>query len=259
MTYLITVLRVELFKVWKSKVIWLTALAFTMAPLMAGFFMFVLKDPNLAESTGLLGAKAQIAGEASWPSYVKLHAQMISVGGILVFGFVMSWIFGREFADGTVKELLVLPYSRAIVIIAKFIVSLITNLLLTTYIIIIGFIIGMLIDLPNWSIDIIFDDYVRLIFITILTMILSTPVALFACVGRGYLAPLGFVIFTLVFSQVLTAIGYGHHFPWAIPAIYSDIIETDIVFSWHRLLLIFVTSGLGVISTIYYMLFTDQH
>lgn len=106
MIYLYTVLRVECLKVIKSKVIWLTAAAFTIAPLMAGFFMFVLKNPELAKNSGLLGTKAQIAGEATWPSYIELHAQMISVGGIFIFGFVTSWIFGREYADQTIKDLL---------------------------------------------------------------------------------------------------------------------------------------------------------
>src|SRR5699024_1298166 len=46
--------------------------------------------------------------------YINLHAQMIAVGGIFVFGFVTSWIFGREYADKTVTDLLALPYSRAI-------------------------------------------------------------------------------------------------------------------------------------------------
>src|SRR5690625_4535709 len=116
MTCFLAALQTEMLKIRKSKVIWITAAAFTIAPLMAGFFMFVLKDPELAKSTGLVGAKAQIAGEANWPSYLGLHAQMIAVGGIFVFGFVTSWVFGREYSDNTVKDLLALPYSRAVIV-----------------------------------------------------------------------------------------------------------------------------------------------
>ncbi|WP_224075478.1 hypothetical protein [Planococcus chinensis] len=47
----------ENMKVRKSKMIWVTFAAFTVAPLMAGFFMFILKNPDLAESSGLVGAK----------------------------------------------------------------------------------------------------------------------------------------------------------------------------------------------------------
>src|SRR5690625_7542552 len=97
--------QIEGLNIRKSNVIWITMAAFTMAPFMAGFFMVVLKDPELAKNAGLLGAKAQIAGEANWPSYLSLYAQMIAVGGILVVGFVTGWIFGREYADQTAKDL----------------------------------------------------------------------------------------------------------------------------------------------------------
>src|SRR5690625_3645710 len=151
MKYFSAVLLTEALKIRKSKVIWLTAAAFTIAPLMAGFFMFVLKDPELAKNSGLVGAKAQIAGEANWPSYLNLHAQMVAVGGILVFGFITSWIFGREYVDSTIKDLLVLPYSRAVTVIAKFVAAFITNIILSIYIVTLGLVIGWIIGLPNWS------------------------------------------------------------------------------------------------------------
>src|SRR5690625_5015988 len=112
--------------------------------------MFVLKKPELAKNAGLIGAKAQIAGEANWPSYLRLHAQMIAVGGIFVFGFVTSWIFGREYADRTVVDLLALPYSRAVLVLAKFSASFITNILLTVYVVTLGFLLGWIIELPQW-------------------------------------------------------------------------------------------------------------
>src|SRR5699024_6926344 len=77
--YFLASLYTEGLKIIKSKVIWIIAAAFSIAPLMAGFFMFVLKDPELAKSSGLVGAQAQIAGEANWQSYMELHAQMIAV------------------------------------------------------------------------------------------------------------------------------------------------------------------------------------
>jgi hypothetical protein len=35
------------------------------------------------------------------------------------------------------------------------------------------------------------------------------------------MAPLGFVVLTLVFSQIIAATGFGTYFPWAIPGIFS--------------------------------------
>ena len=258
MRYFFAALRVEGLKIRKSKVIWLTAAAFTIAPLMAGFFMFILKDPSLAKSSGLVGSKAQIVGEANWPSYLSLHAQMIAVGGIFVFGFVTSWIFGREYADNTVKDLLSLPYSRVIIVMVKFLASFITNMVLSVYIVVFGFIIGWIVGLPQWSTAIVIESLYIILFVTILTIILSTPVAFFASYSRGYLAPLGFVIITLILSQIVAAVGHGEYFPWAVPTLYSGLTGENII-SWSSLIIIFITSLLGLLSTLYWWLFADQH
>lgn len=259
MTYLYTALRTEGLKIRKSKVIWMTAAAFTIAPLMAGFFMFVLKDPALAKRSGLLGAKAQIAGEASWPSYLHLHAQMMAVGGMLVFGFVTSWIFGREYADRTAKDLLALPSSRTVVVAAKFIAAFLTNLMLAAYVVSLGFFIGWMIGLPQWSLAMGLHGLFSLGAVTVLTIALCTPAAFFACYGRGYLAPLGFVILTLVLSQIVTVAGYGDYFPWAIPAIISGIADGNQALHWGHVLIISATSLSGIFGTLYWWLFADQH
>lgn len=84
--------------------------------------MFVLKDPELAKRLGFISIKAQIIGTASWISYLHVLAQAISVGGLIVFGFSTAWIFGREYADKTIKDLLALPISRNVIVASKFIV-----------------------------------------------------------------------------------------------------------------------------------------
>lgn len=259
MSYFFPALQAEWLKVRKSKVIRITAVVFTIAPLMAGFFMIVLINPEFANSSGLLRAKAQFAGEADWASYLRLHAQIIAVGGILVFGFVTSWIFGREYADRTAKDLLALPYSRGVIVIAKFIVSFITNILLSAYVLTLGIIIGWIIGLPQWSSAIFVHGLSILLVVTFITISLSTPVAFIASYGGGYLAPLGFVILTVVLSQIVAVTGFGDYFPWAIPAIFSGLTEGDGVLSFNSLFIIIITSLLGIFSTLYWWIFADQH
>lgn len=258
MKHLLAALSVETLKVRKSKVIWIIAAAFTIAPLMAGLFMIILKDPELAESSGLVGAQAEFAGEADWPSYLGLFAQMIGVGGIFVFGFVISWIFGREYADHTVKDLLTLPYSRAVIVIAKFMASFTVSFLLSIYILLIGFIIGWMIGLPEWSLDVVMHSLFIIFIVTALTILLSTPVAVFASFSKGYLAPLGFLVVALIFSQIIAAIGYGEYFPWSVPALYSGMTGENII-NLSGVIMIIITSLLGVFSTLFWWLYADQH
>ena len=258
MNHFFAALSVEGLKVRKSKVIWIIAAAFSIAPLMAGLFMIILKSPELAESSGLVGAQAEFAGEADWPSYLGLFAQMIGVGGIFVFGFVTSWIFGREYADHTVKDLLTLPYSRVVVITAKFTASFIVSFLLSIYILILGFLIGWIIGLPGWSMDVVMQNLYIILIVTVLTILLSTPVAFFASFSRGYLAPLGFLVVALIFSQIIAAIGYGAYFPWSVPALYSGMTGENIINS-SGIIMIIITSVLGIFGTLFWWVYADQH
>lgn len=258
-TYFFASLQTELLKIRKSKVVFLTAAAFTIAPLMAGFFIFVLKNPEWAKSSGLLGAKAQIAGDANWPSYLNMYAQIIAVGGSLIFGFIVSWIFGREYTDRTIKDLLALPYSRSLIVISKFTASLITNLVVTLYIVILGLLIGWFIGLPQFSQEMMFHGLYVIFVVTMLTILISTPVAFLASYGKGYLAPLGFIIIVVVFSQIIAASGYGEYFPWSITALYSGITGEPVGIKISSLFIIFITGILGFFSTLYWWLVADQH
>lgn len=258
MRYLLAAIQAEWLKIRKSKMIWITMAAFTIAPVMGGFFMFVLKDPELAESTGLLGAKAQIQGDANWPNYFSLLAQTIAVGGIIIFGFVTSWVFGREYTDRTVKDLLALPYPNSFIVIAKYVVSILASLLLTIHVVVIGCLLGWIIDFPGWSLIVALDGLQLILITMILTIALSTPVAFFACYGRGYLAPLGFVVAMVVFSQLIAAVGYGEYFPWAVPALYSGISGIDPVLSVASVATVILTSIVGFGATLTWWAFAEQ-
>jgi len=42
--------------------------------------------------------------------------------GLIGFAFVTGWVFGREYSDRTVKDLLALPTPRLSIVLSKFIV-----------------------------------------------------------------------------------------------------------------------------------------
>ena len=111
----------EFLKARRSPVPWLAGFGFCLAPLAGGLFMWILKDPERARSLGIISVKAQIAaGVADWPAMFGFLAQGIFGGGALITAFVTAWVFGREFADHTVKELLAVPTPRAASVVAKF-------------------------------------------------------------------------------------------------------------------------------------------
>src|SRR5690625_1447388 len=60
--------------------------------------------------------------------------------------------------------------------------------------------LGSILHIPDFSLPLLMNGIFDVIFISIMTLIISTPVAFFAMLGRGYLLPLGYVIVTVILS-----------------------------------------------------------
>lgn len=246
-------------KLFHSKVPLVSLLALSLVPFIGGFFMLILKDPEMAQRIGLIAAKAHIAGTADWPSFMGLLAQAIAIGGLMVFGFVASWVFGREYSDRTIKDLLALPVSRGTIVFAKFLVTFLWSIILASFVFILGIAVGKAVDIPGWSVQVLSEGLSVYTTCALLTILLSSPVAFFASVGKGYISPLGFVVFTLVLAQIVAATGYGEFFPWSVPALASGVAgeESEQVGS-VSIMIVLMTSLLGVIGTVGWWIFADQ-
>ena len=249
-------------KVRRSKILWLTILFYLFIPLMIGVLIFVQKNPEISSKLGLIGMKSTMLsfGEANWFVYFGLFDQLISAIGIVGFGFVTSWVFGREYSDRTVGDLLALPTSRSSIILSKFIIVVIWCLLLSFILFAFGLVVGKMIQLSGWSGEIVFHQSVRFTITALLVVLLCTPVAFFASYGRGYLLPIGFVILTLITAQFIGLIGLAPYFPWAIPALYSGAAGTESEqIGMVSYLILFLTGIFGFIATMAWWRYADQY
>jgi ABC-2 type transport system permease protein len=214
--------RAELLKAHRSRAPWVSAAGLALAPLVGGGFMYILQDPARARSMGLLGNKSQLLqGSADWPTYFGLLAQATAVGGVAVFALVFVWMFGREFADRTLKDLLALPTSRVTVVAAKFAVASVWCLALCAQTYALGLAIGAALALPGWSPALAAGAAGRLVATGAMTIALVAPFAFAASAGRGYLTAVGLVLLMVFASQIIILIGYGAYFPWSVPGLYS--------------------------------------
>ena len=210
----------EFLKSRRSRVPWGVAAGFSLAPLVMGLFMVILKDPEGARALGLLGAKAQLtAGTADWPTYLDLLGQAVAVGGAILFAFLAAWVFGREFADRTIRGLLANPTPRRTIVVAKATVVAIWGIAISAWVLVLGMGVGALVGLPDWSQADAGVTVAAIGLAVILTIGLQTGAAFFAGVGRGYIAPLAWSVGMIVASQVMSVLGWGSWFPWSVPAI----------------------------------------
>lgn len=246
---------VETLKARRSKMPLITTLGFLMVPFVGGFFMIILKDPEFARRAGLISAKAQLmAGEATWPAFLNMLAQGIAIGGIFLFGFIAIWVFGREYADRTVKDLLALPTSRSTVVLAKFVTILVWSAAVSVVVYIAGMGVGMTLGLPQASSELFWQGSVTIAVCAALTITLVTPIAFFASAGRGYLPPMGVTILAIFVAQIVAVAGWGEYFPWSIPALISQGNQLEFV----SYLIVILTGAAGLVGTFVWWNSADQ-
>lgn len=252
---------VEFLKIRKSKIFLATILFFILVSAMMGLVMFVQKNPEIAAKLGMIGTKASLFrfGEPNWQNYFTLLIMGIAAIGLVGTGFVASWVFGREFSDHTVKDILALPVSRTSIVLSKFIVVVIWSVILTFIYFAFGLIAGLMIDLPGWSGEI-FSQYASNYSATsILVILLCTPVAFLASYSRGYILPLGFVILSLILANFTGLVGLGPYFPWAIPGLYGAPNGTEnMQLNIASYIILISTSLTGLFGTIALWRFADQ-
>ncbi len=260
MNSLIPALWMESLKARRSKVPLLATIGFTLAPLMDGLFMFIMKDPQRAREMGLLSVKAQLAmSTADWTTFFGVLTQAIAVGGTIVFSIVTIWVFGREFSDRTAKELMALPVSREKIVSAKLIVISAWVFGTTLWVYVVGLVVGSMIDIPGWTATLAWRAFLDVFATAAMTLLLMTPVAFIASMGRGYLPPLGWAVLTIFFSQIIAATGWGDWFPWSVPALFSGVVgPRSEQLGTHSYVLVLLTSLIGLALTFWWWRNADQ-
>ncbi len=250
----------ELLKARRSKMPILTLVGFSLAPLVGGLFMIILKDPEAAQSMGLISVKAQLmVGTADWVSFFNLLSQAVAIGGMVLFGIITAWVFGREFSDRTVKDLLALPTDRKTIVAAKLIIIALWSSCLTLFVFGFGIVIGKLVHIPGWSLALLYSSFIDILGAGMLTILLMPFVALVASVGRGYLPAFGWTFLTIILAQVVAFTGWGDYFPWTIPALFSGAAGTrDILLGLHSYAIMGVSCGLGMLALFRWWLHADQ-
>jgi ABC-2 type transport system permease protein len=249
---------VEMRKALRSKMPLYTALGSLLLPLAMAFLLFVSRHPDVSRQLGLISTKATLMSDtaATWPAYLALFAQILAIGGMILFVLAISWVFGREFTDGTLKDLLAVPVPRLGILLAKFIVVALWSAALAALLFGLGLGLGALFHLPGGSTALLLQGCARAVITAGLVIAAMLPFAFFASLGRGYLLPIGVCFMALILANLVMAAGWGKYFPWAILAIYAQGKEALPPASF---VIVLMTGLIGVAGTYVWWKYADQN
>lgn len=196
-------LRAEFLKLRRARVLLWTALTVAVVPSVTGSSMRIIDGGPTA---------------ATWESFMRLAPQMMaSWWAIPIFGLAAAYIFGREFSDGTAKNMLTLPIRRESFIFAKLIVLAVWVLGLTAFSIALQALGAVVFGLPGFAWIHIQTAAVESLQIAGLVYATLPVVAALAMLERGYFPPMIFSAFVATAAFMVGAVGWGSWFPWSMP------------------------------------------
>ena len=211
------VLAAEFLKLRRGRVTWFSLAALSLGPLAIALMMWIVREPGRAAKLGLLGTKANLSGlTATWPAYFSMLTMVVGMGGMLLLAFVVAYIFGREYTEGTAKNLLALPVGRHWFALAKLVVAAVWWAVLVVAVLVEGFVLGAALALPGFTTTAAVAAVHDALLAAAIAYLLVPVIAWIAMLGRGYLPPLGFALAMLAVGDVLSHTGWAPWFPWAI-------------------------------------------
>jgi ABC-2 type transport system permease protein len=216
------VLGTELLKLKRSKVPWLTFLFYAFFALMAWFVFWMLKNPEAAQGLGLIGQKASFAMNglsADWQGLFAMFAELGVAGGMIILSIIVIYLFGREYVEGTAKNMLALPIPRAHFVAAKLIVTALWFALLTAFLLAECLVVGRLLGLGMPPTELFARESANILVAAILVLALQPLVAWVSVASGGYLAPFGYTIATLLIGNLMIRTLWARWCPWSIVAL----------------------------------------
>jgi ABC-2 type transport system permease protein len=198
----------EWLKLRRSRTLMLTGAAAALMPVIIGLIML----SGNADAFGMTG---------DWKGYWSFLVKATAGSGLLLFGVLVAWIFGREFSDRTAIDLLALPTPPSSTVNAKFSVFIIWSAALVGLVVGGGIVVALMTGLPGGDLDVLTSGARDVTLAGGLTVVVLTPVGLVSSLWRGYLPGIGLLLLLLPLSQVLGATGLGPWFPWDVPGLAS--------------------------------------
>ena len=258
----LTAIATEFMKLRRSKIVWLSFLVYVFFALMAWFVLWIVKNPGAAQGLGIIGQKANFASmgvAADWQGLFTFFEELGIAGGWIICSILVIFVFGREYVEGTAKNMLALPLARAYFVWAKLCVILLWFILLTAFLLVESVLIGGILGLGPLPEGLILREGGNLLLAALLVFALQPLVAWVTVASGGYLAPFGYTIATLLVANLMIRTEWARWIPWSIVAVLSGMAgprQADVLFGSG--LVLALTFVVGATATILWLRGADN-
>lgn len=218
----------------------------SVAPLINFLIFLTIQRTEISELT-----EAAPIDFATYANQTNLF--VILIIGILLYGLLTTYTFSREYQEDTLKNLLIIPVNRTMLILSKCLLILGWIQLLTLYTLGLSIIFSWLGGFGGIGLETIWQVGITYVLTGFLMFLLVMPLALLTIIFRSFVASIAFTIGIVIISLVIINSEFLAIYPWtATLRIIDPLIEIKQYPYWLSWVVIIVPGLLGLIATIVY-------
>ena len=190
--------------------------------------------------------------------FSNVNMYMSALFAILLYAIMISYLFGREYNEHTLKTMLTIPVSRGKFLLSKYVMFLVWILILTVVTSLSTMVLGFVAGLDGFSLKLFIDSFAQLLFANVLLFLTFSPfvfLSLFitnmvpAMVGGAGLA----LVNMMIYGQT-----WAPYVPWVCPYLIAsgEIAEYSgsVTLSYAVIL---ATFAIGLVISYIYFTKTD--
>ena len=154
--------------------------------------------------------------------FSTVNMYMSALFAILLFSIIISYLFGREYNEHTLKTMLTVPISRGKFLISKYLMFLIWILILTVVTSLSTLAFGFAAGLTGFTLQLFLNSFAELLFANILLFLTFSPFVFISLFITNMVpAMVGGASLTLV-SLLVNGQSWAPYVPWACPYLISS-------------------------------------
>lgn len=238
---MLTFIQMEFLKLKRSNIFLLSLMGAILPPLLMFIAVFAFDEANTFDAL-----------------FTNVNMYMSALFAILLFAIMISYLFGREYNEHTLKTMLTIPVSREKFLLSKYIMFLVWIVILTVVTSLSTVIFGFIAGLEGFTLKLFVDSFAELLFANVLLFLTFSPFVFVSLLITNMVpAMVGGATLTLV-NLMINGQTWAPYVPWVCPYLIAsgEIAEysTSITVSYGVILATFI---IGLFISYIYFTKTD--
>lgn len=197
---MLTFIKMEFLKLKRSKIFLLSLMGAILPPLL--MFIAVMSFGE-AQSFNAL--------------FTNVNMYMSAMFAVLIFAIIISYLFGREYNEHTLKTMLTIPVSRGKFLLSKYVMFLVWIVILAVVTSLSTLIFGFVADLEGFTLKLFIGSFAQLLYANVLLFLTFSPFVFISLLITNMVpAMVGGAALTLVNLMVYNQ-NWAPFVPWICP------------------------------------------